>query len=152
MPPWPTNALWQRFQDYYLSYDDLGFSLDISRMRFPDDFFAKMQPQVEQAFAAMRELEAGGIANPDEKRMVGHYWLRAPQLAPNDELRAEIDETNRADQEIRRRVHVGRIAAPSGRRFEHVLLIGIGGSALGPQFIADALGTAHDPDGRLLLR
>ena len=62
----PTHSLWQRYRTYFLSCADLGFSLDISRMRFPDGFFEKMQPQVEQAFAAMRELEAGGLANPDE--------------------------------------------------------------------------------------
>src|SRR6476620_8400868 len=89
-----TNSLWQRFQQFYLHYDDLGFSLDISRMRFPDGLLEKMQPKVEKAFAAMRDLEAGGIANPDENRMVGHYWLRNPRLAPNDELRADIEETN----------------------------------------------------------
>ncbi len=89
-----TNSLWERFQQYFLRYDDLGFSIDISRMRFADDFFERMQPQVEKAFAAMRELEAGAIANPDEKRQVGHYWLRSPDLAPSKELRANIVETN----------------------------------------------------------
>ena len=140
-----TDALWQRFQDYYLSYDDLGFSFDISRMRFPDGFFAKMKPQVEQAFAAMRDLEAGGIANPDEKRMVGHYWLRAPQLAPNDELRADIVETNKRIKQFAAEVHSGKIGTEKDAKFTHVLLIGIGGSALGPQFIAEALGSAQDP-------
>ena len=113
-------------------------------MRFPDGFFEKMQPRVEQAFAAMRELEAGGIANPDEKRQVGHYWLRAPDLAPNEELRADIVETNARIYKFASDIHVGRIPAPDGRPFEHVLLIGIGGSALGPQFVADALGTSSD--------
>src|ERR1041385_4015627 len=89
-----TQSLWQRFQQYFLSYDDTGFSLDISRMRFPDGFLEKMQPRVEQAFARMRELEAGALANPDEKSQVGHYWLRNPALAPNDELRADIVQTN----------------------------------------------------------
>ncbi len=42
-------------------------------MRFPHGFFEQMRPKVEKALAAMRDLEAGGIANPDEKRMVGHY-------------------------------------------------------------------------------
>ncbi|MEO7168133.1 MAG: glucose-6-phosphate isomerase, partial [Chthoniobacterales bacterium] len=138
------NSLWARFQEYFLRYDDLGFSLDISRMRFPEGFLEKMQPQVQKAFAAMRELEAGGIANPDENRMVGHYWLRNPALAPNDELRANIEETNARIQKFASDVHVGRIAAPDGKPFERVLLIGIGGSALGPQFIADALGSAAD--------
>ncbi len=140
-----STSLWQRFQEYFLRYDDLGFSLDISRMRFPDDFFGKMQPQVEKAFAAMRSLEAGSVANPDEKRMVGHYWLRAPQLAPNDQLRADIVETNARIKQFAADVHSGKLANEKGEKFAHVLLIGIGGSALGPQFIADALGSERDP-------
>ena len=140
----PTHSLWQRYRTYFLSYADLGFSLDISRMRFPDGFFEKMQPQVEQAFAAMRELEAGGLANPDEKRQVGHYWLRNPELAPNDELSSDIVETNARIHKFASDIQVGRIPAPSGKPFEHVLLIGIGGSALGPQFVADALGSSND--------
>ena len=139
-----TQSLWQRFQQYYLRYGDLGFSIDISRMRFRDDFFATMRPKAEKAFAAMRELEAGGIANPDENRMVGHYWLRDAALAPNDELRADVEQTRARILKFASDIHVGRIAAPSGRPFEHVLLIGIGGSALGPQFIADALRSNHD--------
>ena len=138
-------SLWQRFQQYFLSYADLGFSIDISRMKFPDDFFEKMQPRIEKAFAAMRGLESGAIANPDEKRMVGHYWLRKPALAPSAELRADIEETNKRVKRFAADVHAGEIAAEDGKRFEHILLIGIGGSALGPQFVADALGSLHDP-------
>src|SRR5690242_6281729 len=140
-----TQSLWQRFQDYFLRYDDLGFSIDISRMRFPAGFFEKMQPKVQAAFTAMRELESGAVANPDENRMVGHYWLRTPTLAPNDKIRTEITQTKSRVQRFASDVHVGRISAPSGRPFEHVLVIGIGGSALGPQFISDALGSNTDP-------
>ncbi|HXA10095.1 MAG TPA: glucose-6-phosphate isomerase [Chthoniobacterales bacterium] len=141
----PANSLWQRFQEYYLRYDDLGFSLDISRMRFPDGFLEKMQPRVEQAFAAMRALEDGGIANPDEGRMVGHYWLRNPALSPNEQLRADIVETNARIKQFAGAVHGGQVANERGERFTHVLLVGIGGSALGPQFIAEALGATRDP-------
>lgn len=131
-------SLWSRFQEHFLAYEDLGFSIDISRMRFAEDFFAKMQPKVDRAFAAMRDLEAGAIANPDEQRMVGHYWLRAPELAPNDNLRRDVTETNRRIKEFAAQVH-------AEKRFRNVLLIGIGGSALGPQFVADALGSPTDP-------
>jgi glucose-6-phosphate isomerase len=140
----PSSSLWQRFQQYFLDYRDLGFSLDISRMKFPDDFFEKMQPKIEKAFAAMRELEAGAIANPTEKRMVGHYWLRNPALAPNAEIRAEIEATIKDIKSFAADVHAGKTAAENGKRFEHILLIGIGGSALGPQFVADALGSTGD--------
>jgi len=140
-----SSSLWQRFQKYFLHYGDLDVSIDISRMRFPDDFFEKIQPRIEKAFAAMEELESGAIANPDEKRMVGHYWLRNPALAPSQQFRADIEETNKRIKQFAADVHAGKIAAEDGKRFEHVLLIGIGGSALGPQFVADALGSSRDP-------
>src|SRR5437867_298759 len=104
-----------------------------------------MHPKIEKAFAAMRELEAGAIANPTEKRMVGHYWLRNPALAPTPELRTEIEDTIRRIKSFAEDVHAQKITAENGKSFRHVLLIGIGGSALGPQLVADALGSAHDP-------
>src|SRR5499427_4427425 len=104
-----SSSLWQRFQQFFLRYEELDFSIDISRMKFPDDFFGKMQPKIDKAFAAMRDLEAGGIANPDEKRMVGHYWLRKPALAPNAELRNEIEKTNARIKQFAADVHGGKI-------------------------------------------
>jgi len=131
------SSLWDRYQKYLLRNDTLGFSLDISRMRFGDDFLPTMEPLAQKAFASMKELEAGAIANPDEKRMVGHYWLRAPQLAPTPELKAEIETCNASIRDFVAKVYA------SGR-FTDVLVIGIGGSALGPQFVSDALGTDDD--------
>jgi hypothetical protein len=46
-------SLWQRFQRYLLEYRQFGFSLDISRTKFPGDLFEKMRPQIEHASAAM---------------------------------------------------------------------------------------------------
>ncbi|HWL16206.1 MAG TPA: glucose-6-phosphate isomerase, partial [Opitutus sp.] len=70
---------WTRFKTHFYHNADLGVSLDISRIPFPDDFLTSMESRMQDAFKAMAELEAGAIANPDENRMVGHYWLRAPQ-------------------------------------------------------------------------
>jgi glucose-6-phosphate isomerase len=140
-----SSSLWQRFQRYFLHYRDLGFSLDISRMKFPDDFFEKMQPNIDKAFERMRALEAGAIANSSEKRMVGHYWLRNTALAPTPEIRSEIEQTIKRIKTFAADIHSGKIAAENGKPFKHVLLIGIGGSALGPQFVSDALGSRRDP-------
>src|SRR5262245_50455288 len=140
-----SSSLWQRFQQYFLYYRDLGFSLDISRMKFPDDFFEKMQPKIDKAFAGMQALETGAIANPIENRMVGHYWLRNTALAPSPKIRTEIEETIKRIKTFAADIHSGRIAAENGKPFKHVLLIGIGGSALGPQFVSDALGSRRDP-------
>ena len=74
-------STWSRFKNHYYQNADLGLALDISRIPFPDDFLAGKEAALRQAYADMAALEKGAIANPDENRMVGHYWLRAPQLA-----------------------------------------------------------------------
>ena len=66
------SSPWHRFQNYFLRYDDLDFSIDISRMKFSDEFFDKMQPRVGKSFAAMRELEAGAIAIDADPQDVFH--------------------------------------------------------------------------------
>ncbi|GLJ44708.1 hypothetical protein SUGI_0940110 [Cryptomeria japonica] len=52
-----------------------------------------MEPKFQSAFKALEELEAGSIANRDEGRMVGHYWLSKSSFAPNPKLRQQIDRT-----------------------------------------------------------
>src|SRR5947209_3141315 len=107
---------WNRFLQYVYRNEALGLQLDSSRMGFADDFFERMRPALDRAFAAMRELEAGGVANPDEGRMVGHYWLRAPELAPTVELCREIEETDARVRRFAYRVHHGEIQPSSGGR------------------------------------
>jgi glucose-6-phosphate isomerase len=130
---------WHRFQKHFLRYDDLGISLDISRMGFDDAFFKRMAPLCDRALAGMAKLEAGAIANPDENRMVGHYWLRMPELAPTPALKAAIEKDIADSIEFAKAVHAGTVAPPGGGRFKHLLIAGIGGSALGPQLATDAL-------------
>ena len=132
-----SNSLWGKFQQSYIADEELGVSLDVSRMRFDDAWLAGMEPAVQKAFTAMAELEKGAVANPDEKRMVGHYWLRTPEIAPDDVLREEIVTCYANIKEFAMRTH-------QGGNFSDVLVVGIGGSALGPQFVADALGTSED--------
>ncbi len=136
--------LWQRYQAHLCVTESLGIALDISRMRFPDDFGARMSEPMAGAFAAMEALEKGAIANPDEGRMVGHYWLRAPELAPDPAMTSAITSTTERIHQFAAAAHSGQIVSEHGVRFEQLLVIGIGGSALGPQFIADALGTGAD--------
>jgi len=137
--------LWQRYQDWLYYDPDLNFYLDISRMRFSDEFVQQMQPKFQKAFQDMADLEAGAIANPDEDRMVGHYWLRNPDLAPNAELKAEITDTLERIKAFAAQVHSGYIHPPRETRFTDVISIGIGGSALGPQFVSQALAPLDAP-------
>lgn len=144
MPTETAVSLWERYQKYLYVSETLHFRLDVSRMDFSDAFLAEMEPRMQQAFAAMDALEAGAIANPDENRMVGHYWLRNPRLAPSAELTEAITGTVERIHRFAASVHDGSIPAPQGGRFRNLLVIGIGGSALGPEFVAAALTTPND--------
>ena len=126
-----SSSLWQRFQRYFLEYRDLGFSLDIRRMKFPDDLFEKMRRQIEHAFAAMQELEARAIANPMENRMVGHYWVRSPALAPTAGIRSEIEDTIRRIKAFAQDVHTGKASIPEVNAFYIGALIALYERAVG---------------------
>jgi glucose-6-phosphate isomerase len=140
-----TSKQWQRFQEFYCRVPALGLILDVSRIRFDREFLDRMSEPMEGAFRAMDALEQGSVANPDENRMVGHYWLRTPDLAPSPEITAEIRKTVADVKTFAASVHDGGIRPPTTSRFTRMLSIGIGGSALGPMFVADALGDpVHD--------
>ncbi len=149
---------WKRFKQYYLYIDTLGFGIDISRIDFNDMFLGDMEPKMQAAYVAMQALESGSIANVDEDRMVGHYWLRNSKKAPNQELTDAIEACIRKVKQVASSVHSGALKGAHGN-FRNLLVIGIGGSSLGPQFVADALGDSKadqlklyffdntDPDG-----
>ncbi|MFQ5415208.1 MAG: hypothetical protein ACE5E6_12195, partial [Phycisphaerae bacterium] len=109
-----------------------------------DDLFDRMAEPMERALSAMDALEAGAIANLDEQRMVGHYWLRDAARAPDEAIRRDIESAVDAVKRFADGVHTGTIKPQRGDGFFVLLVIGIGGSALGPRFVADALGGADD--------
>ena len=76
------NDKWLRYCDLLFSDDSLGFWLDISRMDVEKSDFEKFKDIYSDAFDSVENLENGSIANIDEGRQVGHYWLRNPQIAP----------------------------------------------------------------------
>ena len=88
------------------------------------------------ALAAMAAIEAGAAANLSEGRRVGHYWLRDPSRAPTPEIGRAIEASWAAIESI------------DASGLDTVLLVGIGGSALGPELVFDALGA---PSGRRLV-
>jgi len=129
---------WDRFQEFFIRHDELDLSLDLSRMGIDGKFIEDMSASVQSAFAEMDELESGAIANADEGRMVGHYWLRNAQLAPDAELQSSIAEKITSVENYAAQIR------DSGR-YRKLLVVGIGGSALGPQLVADALVSPTNP-------
>lgn len=136
--------LWERYKRHLCVVDTVGLRVDISRMSFADDFFESHAAAMSRALDAMEALELGAIANPDENRMVGHYWLRAPERAPEADLTKAIIGALTQVKRFAERVHAGELKPQKAARFSNLLVIGIGGSALGPQLAADALTSEHD--------
>lgn len=136
---------WKTFSQTFFDYPEVGFSLDLSTTGVSASALKKLEPRLNQAIAAMARLESGAIANQDENRMVGHYWLRDSRLAPEQDLADAVDSTVLSVKQFARDIHSGRLCSPQGYRFSTLISIGIGGSALGPQLVNRALGSPTQP-------
>jgi glucose-6-phosphate isomerase len=134
-----SSGQWTRFCDLLWHHEPLGLWLDVSRMALSAAEMQNLQAPLAQAFDAMDALEKGAIANPDEGRQVGHYWLRQPDLAPDRSVADHISAEVRRLQAFGQDVLGGTLAAPTGEPFSDVLWIGIGGSGLGPMLMIRAL-------------
>jgi len=138
------RELWESYKTLLFDDPALGVRLDLSRMGLSARALEESESGLQATYTEMDDLEAGGIANPDENRMVGHYWLRAPERAPSPEITKTIRDTQERVLDFAARVHAGRVKPPQADRFRRLLVIGIGGSALGPQLVADVLGGPGD--------
>ena len=114
---------WKRFLEWFCQSDGTGIRLDISRMGFDRSWWDTMQSSMANALVEMEKLESGAVANPDENRMVGHYWLRNPDIAPNDEIREKSRKNLNSLHHFSERVLDGRIKPPNAKRFSRLLLI-----------------------------
>ncbi len=132
------NPSWEHYKRYCLPVAALKLSLDISKVSFEASDFEALKTQADDALIKMQALEKGAVANPDENRQVGHYWLRNPDLAPDEAVREQIVSALERIAACVRAIHEGAKRGAHGP-FENLLVIGIGGSALGPQFVSKAL-------------
>ncbi|MFW6261472.1 MAG: glucose-6-phosphate isomerase [Spirochaetota bacterium] len=102
--------------------------------------------------AKYRMILSGETMNTGEQRMVLHHLCRG-ELAgtvahDGHDLHAFYEDQRARFSEFADDVHEGRIVAPSGRPFESVVQIGIGGSDLGPRALFLALsGHEYEHDG-----
>jgi glucose-6-phosphate isomerase len=112
-----------------------SFALDLRWMGLDRDLPSHLSGPLARVWDDLAATERGAVVNIDEQRRVGHYWLRNPDLAPldcADAIRASWTAISNL---------VNRFA----ERFKKVLVVGIGGSALGPQLVHEALSRPSDP-------
>ena len=130
---------WEKFSNYLWFSDELNIWIDISKINFIEEDFENIDQKFVNVFKSLDELENGAIANIDEKRQVGHYWLRNSSIAPNHILQNKIDKEIYSIKEFGRGILEGNILNCKAQKYTDVLWIGIGGSGLGPLLIIDSL-------------
>lgn len=135
---------WLRSERFYSFHPELELSLDLSRMDLPKDFLERLEGPLQKALDDMEALEGGAVANPDEGRMVGHYWLRAPELAPDKAITDQIVRAQKQVTDFAAQIHYGSLLSGTQKTFKNVLMMGIGGSALGPQLLRETLVSHQD--------
>ncbi len=117
-----------------LSLEECGIYFDFSKTHLNQTIIAKMTAIAEaRGLAARRDdLFAGRIANPTENRAAEHTAERGE---------GAVESVARAKAlHVRMRGLIEAIEAGAFGSIAHVLHIGIGGSALGPDLLIDALG------------
>lgn len=114
--------------------EEAGLRFDFAKTHLDRDLVAAfLRLAEEQDLAGRREdLFAGRIVNPSENRAAEHVAERG-QGAPDSVAQAQ-------GLHARMRALVDAVEAEAFGPIRHILHIGIGGSALGPQFVIDALG------------
>jgi len=121
-----------------LTLEEAGIRFDFSKTHLSAESVAAFEALAEaQGFTAARgALFAGEMVNPTEGRAAEHLAERGSG-APGSVARAQ-------GLHARMRALIDAIEAGAFGEVRHILHIGIGGSALGPEFLIDALGRDAD--------
>ena len=114
------NDKWGRYCDLLYSDDSLGYWLDISRMDVAINDFDDFNEIYSKAFDALESLENGSIANIDEGRQVGHYWLRNPKVAPSAEISDSITKEIQNISKFGASILNGEITNSDGKKYTDV--------------------------------
>lgn len=141
----------ERYQEFSIMLD--GMCADFSRCRATTETIRLLTDLAGELGLQQRidALFGGQKVNNTEARAALHTSLRAATEHGPEVDGADIGATVHAERERYLRfadaVSSGRRTAPDGRPFATVINIGIGGSDLGPRFIAAALADPADDTG-----
>jgi glucose-6-phosphate isomerase len=128
----------RRWQNFHVEHDT--WLLDFSRQRITQKSLALLFELARAVdLAARREaMFRGDPINTTEQRAVLHTALRSG-FAGSAAVQEEVRGSRRKLTEFVAAVRSGKKLGVTGRKFKHVVNIGIGGSDLGPLLVCDAL-------------
>ena len=112
-----------------INISNLNIDLNLQYAEIGKKDLLAYEEMFKNAFLEIQKIENGEKVNNSEDRMVGHYWLRNPAISPsaeiNDAISFEVEKIKKF--------------AKTNSNFENLIIVGIGGSCLGPQFLERAL-------------
>ena len=133
-----------------------GILYDFSRQRMDDKtmdllFELAETRKLKQQFIAM---VSGEKVNVTENRAALHTAARNfsdnPVFVDDKDVMPEIRKVRDDIRDFASKVHEGKITGSTGKPFRHVVVIGIGGSYLGTEFVAQALDQSADKNIELM--
>ena len=127
-----------RWQHFHLEHD--SWMLDLSRQRLTRTTLALLL-DLARAVGLPERIAAmfrGDAINSTEQRAVLHAALRS-EFAGSPAIQAEVHESRQKLRAFTGAVRSGRKLGVTGKKFKHLVNIGIGGSDLGPLLVCDAL-------------
>ncbi|MDY6824908.1 MAG: glucose-6-phosphate isomerase [Thermodesulfobacteriota bacterium] len=139
-----------RIESY--SLNRCGMFYDFSRQRVTGRtmellFELARQREIQKTFLAMTN---GKKVNTTENRAALHTaardFSRQTLMVDDVDVMPEFKRVLSEIEEFTRAIHDGAITGTTGKSFRHVVVIGIGGSYLGTEFVARALGAYADKD------
>ena len=125
--------------------------VDFSKHNINENSLQKLIAVAEQVgFEQKRnDMFAGVIVNGTENQPALHTALRAPlETAVNVDgvdVMKEIHRVRTLVNEFAESVRSGRVTGATGKKFQSVINVGIGGSDLGPTLVYEALSSASTP-------
>ncbi len=138
----------ERFKQFSLKGGGIFF--DCSRQRVDKTVMSLLhdlagERGVMSCFSAMMK---GEKVNSTEKRAALHTACRsfsdAPVYAEGKDIMPEMRQIRQSIRNFAEKIHKGEICGSAGKPFRHLVVIGIGGSYLGPEFVSRALGAFAD--------
>ena len=127
-----------RWRNFHLEHD--SWLLDFSRQRISQRTLSLLLELAREAKLAERiaAMFRGDPINATEGRAVLHAALRSG-FAGSAAIQAEVKDSRRKLSSYAGAVRRGEKRGVTGRKFKHVVNIGIGGSDLGPLLVCNAL-------------
>ncbi|GIU85474.1 MAG: glucose-6-phosphate isomerase [Acidimicrobiales bacterium] len=123
-----------------------GLYVDLSRQLVDDEVLALLLEEAEsRGVLAMRDrMFAGDLVNVTERRAALHVALRAAEgdryLVDGRDVVADVLEERRRAAALAEGIRTGSVRGAGGAPVGHVVVVGIGGSHLGPALVCDAFG------------